>query len=322
MSALLDPLLIVAGFLCLMLGGNYLVLGAVSIATHLRVSPMIIGLTLVGFGTSLPELFTSVQAAFYGSPGIAMGNVVGSNIANILLILGASAFLTPIVINPEALKRDGAVLLLATGLCLAVVLLGTVTALAGAALLLVLFIYLLVTIAIERKAQTSAAELYSAEAALLPVKEEDALWLSAIKFLMGLGVTILGARLLVQGASSFATQLGVSDVVIGLTVVAIGTSLPELVTSVIAARRGQSDVAFGNIVGSNIFNILGILGTTALLHPLEVADSIVRFDIWIMVIAAALLIVFSWTGWRIDRREGAILCGGYVLYLLWTVANA
>ncbi|MGQ7847739.1 calcium/sodium antiporter [Granulosicoccus sp. 3-233] len=317
----MDALWILLGFAGLIVGGEWLVRGAVSIARRFDVSPMVIGLTLVGFGTSMPELVTSLQAAMVGSPGIAIGNVVGSNIANILLILGAAALMAPIMVSPQAFRRDGSMLALATLLCLALVLSGTIGRLSGALLLACLLIYLVATLVIERRRSTAAGAVYQAEADTLE-SEPDTLARASTLLLLGLVATIVGARFLVSGAVAIATDLGVSEAVIGLTIVAIGTSMPELVTSVIAARKGQSDVAFGNVVGSNLFNILGILGVTALFTPLSVPSIIVSQDIWVMLAATVLLLWMAVTGWRITRREGGLLLGGYLAYLSFLLLTA
>ena len=310
---MLDLLFVAAGFLGLLLGGNLLVAGAVSLARAFGISPMVIGLTLVGFGTSAPELVTSIQAALAGSPGIAVGNVVGSNIANIFLILGTAAALAPIAVASASLKRDGGVLALATLLCVAVVLFGRIGPLTGMAFVLVLAVYVVATIMLERK-NAAPNGVYAAEAAALP-EIPAPVWKLVLSVVAGLFVTILGARAVVHGAVSLAANLGVSEAVIGLTIVAVGTSLPELATSVLAARKGQADVAFGNIIGSNIFNILGILGATALFGALPIPQSIAGFDIWVMAGATLLLVVFARTGWRIGRLEGAVLLAGYLGYL-------
>lgn len=309
-----DILLVLLGLGALVAGGELLVRGAVGIATRLGIPPLVIGLTLVGFGTSTPELVTSLQAAFLGSPGIAVGNVVGSNIGNILLILGIAALLRPVAVTPAAFRRDGAVLVAATLAAIALALSGTLGRPGGAALAAALVAYVTFTVVTERRRHTAAATLYTAEAGTVAPPAGSAARL-ALLALAGLAVTILGARLLVDGAIGLAEAAGVSDTVIGLTVVAIGTSTPELVTSVIAVRRGQGDVAFGNIVGSNIFNILGILGITALVHPLDVPPQILAFDIWAMLAATLALVVFARTGWRVGRREGALLLAAYVAYL-------
>lgn len=297
-----------------MIGGEFLVRGAVALARDLGVSPLIIGLTLVGFGTSTPELVTSLQAALAGSPGIAIGNILGSNIGNILLILGLAAVLAPVTVAPEALRRDGLVMLAATLACVGAVLTGAVGRGAGAGLAGALVVYLLAVVLIERRRQSAAAAMYVHEAALLP---ERALGRgrAMLILLVGLAATLIGARFLVSGAIGLAAKLGMSEAVIGLTIVAIGTSMPELVTSVIAARKGQGDVAFGNIVGSNIFNILGILGMTALVHPLTVPPGIAAFDIWIMLAATVAMLVLARTGWRVGRREGAVMVLAYAAWL-------
>ncbi len=316
----LDALYLLLGFAGLIVGGEWLVRGAVSIARRFDVSPMVIGLTLVGFGTSMPELVTSLQAAMVGSPGIALGNVIGSNIANILLILGAAALVAPILVSPDAFRRDGGMLTLATVLCVGLVLSGSINRLSGAALLICLLAYLIVTLTIERRRSTAAGAVYDAEADSLSI-EPDNLPRASGLVLLGLLATIVGARFLVSGAVSIATDLGISETVIGLTIVAIGTSMPELVTSVIAARKGQSDVAFGNVVGSNLFNILGILGTTALVKPLTVPAIIASQDIWVMLAATILLLWLSITGWRITRREGALLVFAYAAYLIFLIIS-
>ncbi len=317
---ILDALYLLLGFAGLIVGGEWLVRGAVSIARRFDVSPMVIGLTLVGFGTSMPELVTSLQAAMVGSPGIALGNVIGSNIANILLILGAAALVAPILVSRDAFRRDGGMLTLATLLCVGLVLSGSINRLSGAALLACLLAYLIVTLTIERRRSTAAGAVYDAEADSLGI-EPDNLPRASGLLLLGLLATIIGARLLVSGAVSIATELGISEAVIGLTIVAIGTSMPELVTSVIAARKGQSDVAFGNVVGSNLFNILGILGTTALVKPLTVPPIIASQDIWVMLAATILLLWLSITGWRITRREGAVLVIAYMAYLVFLLVS-
>jgi cation:H+ antiporter len=308
-------LMVVAGLAGLVLGGEMLVRGAVSAARRFGVSPMVIGLTLVGFGTSTPELVTSLQAALSGAPGIAVGNVVGSNIGNILLILGLAALLAPMAVDPRALRRDGGVMVAATLLCLGAILLGQVDRLLGAGLVLALVAYLGFTLWSERRSGgTPAAPVYAAEAEAVP-GPDTSLPIALGLVLAGLVITILGARLLVAGAVVIAREAGLSEAVIGLTIVAIGTSMPELVTAVIAVRKGQGDVAFGNVIGSNIFNILGILGITALVEPLTVPPEIMRLDIWVMCAATLAMLVFARTGWVLSRREGGLFLAAYALYL-------
>ncbi len=316
-----DILLVLLGLAALVAGGELLLRGAVGLATRFGIPPLVIGLTLVGFGTSTPELVTSLQAAFLGAPGIAVGNVVGSNIGNILLILGIAALLRPVAVDPAAFRRDGAVLVAATLAVIALSLMGTLGRPGGAGLVVALLAYVTFTVVSERRRHSAAAALYEAEADIVarPAGSPARLALLALG---GLAVTILGARLLVDGAIGLAATAGVSDTVIGLTVVAIGTSMPELVTSIIAVRKGQGDVAFGNIVGSNIFNILGILGITAMVSPLAVPPQILAFDIWAMLAATLALVVFARTGWRVGRREGAVLLAAYGGYLAAVLAQA
>ena len=310
----MDFVYIIGGLIGLIIGGEYLVRGAVALAQNLRISPMVIGLTLVGFGTSIPELVTSVQAAMIGAPGIAVGNVVGSNIANILLILGCAALIMPLTVPRRAFGRDGTVLIAATGLCLGVVLFGAFGRLIGAGLLAFLLGYLIMAIL----SGDAVAETDLPRVATAP------LWPMLAMIAGGLVVTVFAAKFLVQGAVAVAADLGVSETVIGLTIVAIGTSMPELVTSVVAARRGQVDVALGNIIGSNIFNVLGILGATAMISPFAVPSQIVAFDIWVMVAATVALCTVAVTGWRITRGEGGALMisyVGYLSYLVWMAST-
>lgn len=309
--------LIIIGLAGLIIGGELLVRGAVSAAKAFNISPLVIGLTLVGFGTSTPELVTSLQAALSGSSGIAIGNVVGSNIGNMLLIVGIAALVAPIAVLPAALRRDGAVLAAATLLCVGVVLIGELGRLAGLTLVGMLAFYLTATLLAERRAKVSpSADMYVAEADTI-AGQDMSLDKSLAFAAVGLVITILGARFLVSGAVFAAQSIGLSEAVIGLTVVAIGTSMPELVTSILAVRKGQGDVALGNVIGSNIFNILGILGITALVQPMIVPEEIIQLDIWVMLAATVLLVAFARSGWRIGRMEGGILLGLYVGYLLW-----
>lgn len=301
-----------AGLGLLILGGELLVRGAAGFALRLGVSPLLIGLTVVGFGTSTPELVTSLEAAFKGSPGIAIGNVVGSNTANVLLILGIAALLAPIPVERRAFLRDGTVAAVAALACLAVVLAGSLERLSGLILVGLLAAY--IAFAAWRERVPAGTEDAFKEA-----RRSMGVPLAVGLALGGLAITVLGARLLVDAAIGLAQVAGVSDTVIGLTVVAIGTSLPEMATSVVAAYRRAPEIAFGNIVGSNIYNVLGILGVTALVHPIPVPPEIIAFDIWVMLAAAAALTVAAVTGWQITRREGAALLGAYGAYM-WVLA--
>lgn len=318
------PLL--GGLALLVVGGDLLVRGAVQVASRLGVSPLVIGLTLVGFGTSTPELVTSVQAALAGAPGIAFGNIVGSNIANTLLILGASAMIFPIAVTSSALRRDGFVMVVVIAVFVAVAAAMPLERWLGAVFVLALAGYVYFAFQQERKASSVAdhgavydkgVALQAADPGTIPVANgKGTLTLPIAIALGGLALVVLGGTFLVDGAVALARSFAISETVIGLTIVAIGTSLPELVTSVMAAIRRQGDIAFGNIVGSNIYNILGIGGATALIAPSAVPDEIVRFDNLVMMGVAILLVVLAWTGLRIARWEGAALLLGYIVYLI------
>jgi cation:H+ antiporter len=330
-----DALLIAAGLVLLVLGGELLVRGSVRVAERMGLSPLVIGLTLVGFGTSTPELVTSVQAALIGSPGIAVGNIVGSNIANILLILGIAALLSPIPVPPAALKRDGA-LVVATALAfLAVAMTTGLDRLVGVVFVAALAAYLVFAYRQEKSAPAAApagghsAAYDKGEAfeELLPHRQTEGAAGGALSGLVvplliavaGLGIVVFGGGLLVDGAVSLARDFGISETVIGLTIVAVGTSMPELVTSIVAAIRRHGDVALGNVLGSNIYNLLGIGGLTALIAPTPVPDTIVSFDAPVMVAVSVVLFVLCWTGRGLSRGEGAALLAGYgaYLWLIW-----
>ncbi len=296
-------LLLASGLVLLLAGGEALVRGAVLAATRLGVSPLVIGLTLVGFGTSTPELVASLQAAAAGAPGLALGNVVGSNITNVLLILGLAAVIAPVAVSRGAFLRDGAAVVGASLALAALSLHGTVGRLAGAALLVALALYTLNTLRSERTGWQEVAT------------EEDTpqgrLWRGLGLAALGIAGVVVGAEFLVRSALVLARGFGVSETVIGLTLVAVGTSLPELATSVVAALRRQSALALGNVLGSNLFNILGIAGVTAMVTPLPVPPEIAGRDVWVMLAAALALAAAGVTGWRIDRREGAAFLAAY-----------
>ena len=326
-------LFLIGGLVLLTIGGELLVRGAVQVAQRVGVSPLVIGLTLVGFGTSMPELVTSVQAALVGSPGIAVGNIVGSNIANILLILGVAAVIFPVSVSSIALKRDGVVVVAtAVSLC-AVGLFWTLDRMVGAFFVAALVTYVSAAWRqekVETGGHTAAYEKAEAAEGLrrsrlqrsgsaTPPGTAARMFASVGLALGGLILLILGGKLLVDGAVALARSLGAPETVIGLTIVAVGTSMPELVTSTVAAVRRQADVALGNVLGSNIYNVLGIGGATALIAPTSIPPEIARFDNPIMLAVSLVLMLFAWTGWRIGRREGVVLLVGYAAYLwaLW-----
>ncbi len=303
-------LLLLAGLILLLAGGEILVRGAMGLAERFGVPHFVIGVVVVGFGTSTPELMTSVQAALVGSPGIAVGNIVVSNIANILLILGLTAAVMPIAVDRAVLRRDGSVALAVAVACIALALFDMIDRLTGALLVAGLVAYIYVTI---RHPACPDCPLPVSEGSSVP-----RLPVAALLAVAGLGTVMFGADLLVSSAVTLARSTGVSESVIGLTIVAVGTSLPELAASLIAALRRQADIALGNILGSNIYNVLGILGVTAVVEPIDMPDDIASTDVWVMVAATLLLMVFATTGRRICRLEGVgflALYGGYVSWL-------
>lgn len=315
----LDALIAAAGLALLFLGGELLLRGAVGLARNLGLSPLLIGLTVVAAATSMPELLVTVAAGIEGVPDLAMGNVIGSNIANILLILGVTAVLSPVTTGPGILVRDVGAVLAATALVTGFVFLGPIGAGHGVVMIALLVLYLWLTYHSESRAskarrgpeaESGAAETESAAA---PTSLSTAL---ALAFLIG-GIAALGggSELLVTGAVAIARGAGVSEAVIGLTLVAVGTSLPELATAIVAGLRRQTQVALGNALGSNTFNLLLVLGVLALITPVEPAAELLRFDIWVMVGATIVLTPVMLTGWRISRLEGAVFLALYAAYI-------
>ncbi|MDP1617693.1 calcium/sodium antiporter [Phenylobacterium sp.] len=302
-------LLIIGGLVFLAFGGEILVRGAVGSARVLGVSPLLSGLVLVGFGTSTPELVTSLIAALRNAPDIAVGNVVGSNIANILLILGVTAAISPIYVRPQAIGRDMIALGASSVICLLAVVAGFIDRWFGLFLLVLLGIYLVVTYLRERN--------HEAGGVTRPPVERD--WKRLGRFVLmtagGIVLTVVGARLLVGGAIELAEGLGMPQRVIGLTIVAVGTSLPELVACVVAALRRHADVALGNVIGSNIYNVFGILGITAAVSPIRIPPEIANLDIWVLLAATGLLALLLRTGGGLKRLEGAGFLLAYVAYV-------
>ncbi len=306
-------LFLAAGCVLLFLGGEMVVRGAVALARRFDVSPLVIGLTIVGFGTSLPELLVSLNAALQGAPGLALGNVVGSNLANMMLILGTAALVHPIAVDPQAVRRDGLAMALFTALCILLGLDGSCTAVEGAGMTALLLLYIGLTLRRGMQADDAAARLHREEAEEVTGLPQR-LWAMSAVLLAGFAAVGIGAELLVEGARALAAAAGVPEEVIGLTVVAIGTSLPELATSLVAAWRGHSDVCVGNVVGSNIFNLLGILGITAIAVPVPFAPNILGFDLWVLAGVTLLILFFLITGRRVSRPEGGLLVGLYGVY--------
>lgn len=314
---MLSYLFVILGLLGLFFGGEALIRGALAAARRLGVSPLLAGLVIVGFGTSMPELAVSLDAVLHDQPGIAIGNVVGSNIANILLILGLSALIMPVPVHPQAIRRDGVTMIGATLLCMLVFLSGTLGRVEGLVLFAGLVAYLVWAYRGEMVNHDAGAGLHEAESAAVQVVP-DSVAITALCIVGGLAVVIGGSRLLIIGAVDIAQDFGISETVIGLTLVAVGTSTPELAVSLLATIRKQADVAVGNILGSNIFNIMAILGVSSLVKPLPVDARILAFDQWAMLAAAVALMVFAHTRNRLSRLEGGVLLAGYVAYVWLT----
>ncbi|MDO5758626.1 MAG: calcium/sodium antiporter [Rhodobacterales bacterium] len=301
----MDYLYLFAGLVGLFFGGEALVRGSVDIARRMAISPLLIGLTVVGFGTSTPELLVSVDAALRGVPDIAIGNIVGSNIANILLIVGLTALIWPIKIMGATLRRDTAVMMAAALVLVPIFAIGQLGRPAGFLLVASLTTYL-----IWAYRQASAAVVEDLDGPAPTSNLVSGLWVIG-----GLGALMVGARFMVDGAVSIARDHGVSEAFIGLTIVAVGTSLPELATSLIAAFRRESEIAIGNIVGSNIFNVLGILGVTAVISPIPVTSRFLIFDLPIMIAVSLVLTGLLLSRQVIGRGVGVVMLTGYVIYV-------
>lgn len=300
------------GFVLLFAGGEFLVRSAVAFARHFRVTPALIGLTVVAFGTSLPEVFVSLKAALIGAPAIAIGNVVGSNVANVLLVAGLGGVLATITFQRGLLKRDGIAVIVATLVFLVVASTGRIAPLVAGVFLLSLAAYVVSNYRRERR-DKRIADLHAREAAGFPDKRP--LWQNLLMLAFGFGGVLLGAELLIGGAVGIARVAGISEAVIGLTLVAIGTSLPEVAASVVAAWRGHGDVAMANILGSCLFNLFGILGVVGLVAPLPVPDEIVHFDNWILLGVTLSFVWLTARGTRLPRSLGGLFLLAYGVYL-------
>lgn len=305
---------IIIGLALLALGGEGVVRGAVGVARRLGVSELLIGLTLVGFGTSTPELLTSINAAAAGSPGIAIGNVVGSNIGNVLLIFAVVVLVRPVLVDRKAITRDSAVMIGVSALLVAIaVFVGELSRVVGGIFLAGLIAYIVMAFLLERNGG-GAAEMHAGEVQEHTGPRPEPLAISIVFALGGLGLLIVGADQLVSGAITLAQAVGMSETVIGLTIVAIGTSLPELVASLAAALKGRSDVAVGNIIGSNVYNILGILGLTALVAPVPVPPDMIARD-WIALLGAAVLLTaLAFINGKLGRMTGLAFLTLYGVY--------
>ncbi len=311
---MITALQILGGFVLLLFGAEFLVRGAVALAKRFNVSPMIIGMTIVAYGTTAPELVVSVEAALSGAPGISVGNVVGSNIANILLILGTASLVYPIRCTPQLLYRDSSVMLGAAFLFVGLALTGTITRPQGALMIAAIISFSVYTYWAERRRNRSA-DILEREAEEF-AEGPRSLWLAALAVIGGIVSVVIGAQVLIAGATTAARFFGVGEEVIGLTLVAVGTSLPELATAVVAAFRHHTDVAIGNVIGANIYNVLAIMGVVAVISPLQIPQQIVRFDIWAMlgVTLALLVAVVAFRG--VNRVTGGLFLGAYTFYVM------
>ena len=314
----MDYLLIAGGLVLLFLGGEGLVRGAVAIARSLGLSALLIGLTVVGFGTSMPELLVSIKANLDGAGSIAIGNVIGSNIANILLIIGVSALILPMTGWQESVRRDAGVMMLTAVAVVGLMQFGLLDRFMGTAMVAALLLYLGFAYRLE-KAEAAATRNHAPHTAHEQEAEEMedvklAGWKAWLVALAGLHMLILRPDLLVTGAVNIARAVGISEAVIGLTIVAVGTSLPELATSIVAAIRRHADVAIGNVVGSNIFNVLGILGVTALVRPIPVEPAFRFVDGPLMIGVTALLALLLFRTRSIGRFAGVLMLGAYSSY--------
>jgi cation:H+ antiporter len=307
----MDILLTLGGLLLLVFGAEIMVRGAVELALRARISPLVVGLTVVSMGTSAPELLVSLLAAMKGSSTIAIGNVVGSNIANISMVLGACILIYPIEVDRDAYRIHWPVMMLVTLLFTAMLWNDDIAFGEGALLVLLLLVYVIWMIRASRKAADQPGTH--------PVKVTTPLWRSLVFVLAGIAGLAFGADLFVEGAVGIARTLGVSEQLIGVTIVAVGTSMPELVTSLLAALRKQSDISIGNLVGSNIFNLLGIIGISAMVLPISVDHTAFLMDLAAMAVIALLLYPLMRMGNKLGRWQGALLLIAYTAYVVMVI---
>ncbi|WP_321339050.1 calcium/sodium antiporter [Breoghania sp.] len=328
---MLDYFSLAGGLVILLLSGDALVRGSVSIARKLGIPSLVIGLTIVAFGTSAPELVISLKSALNGISGIAVGNVVGSNIANVLLVLGAPALIATTSCADKGVRKNAVFLLAVTAIFITMCAFGTLERAMGLALLAMLALFLGDSFLEMRRHQrrrqkyrngeTDGLDEYTLEEIEELSDTPGGMPIAALLVVVGLIGLPLGGHLSVLGAVEIAKDWGVTDAAIGLTVIALGTSLPELATTVMAAFRKHSAVALGNVLGSNVFNILAILGTTSLVKPLVIPDAIMRFDIWVMLATTVLLSILAFTRCRLRWPAGIALVGGYCLYIFLVLGN-
>ena len=305
-----DILLIIAGVAMVLYGADRLTEGASALARRMNVPEIIIALTIVAAGTSAPELFVSMVSALKGTPDMAIGNVVGSNTMNAMLIVGCAAMVAPMTISKSTVRKDIPFSVFASVLLVLLSLNSFLGRLDGIFLLAGFALFMYYTLSQAKVGETaSVSEVKSVKP-----------WLSAFFVLLGLALLVIGSNIFVDSASRVAYSLGISEGVVGLTIVAGGTSLPELATSVVAARKGQSAIAIGNVIGSNVFNILLILGFTATISPMQI-QGVTLVDMGMMLGSVSLVWLFSYTRYTVERWEGALLVIGYLVYLAWLLSN-
>lgn len=319
---MLQVVMFLLGLLALIVGAEAMVRGASRLAVSWGISPLVVGLTVVAFGTSAPEMAVSVGAALSGTSDLAIGNVVGSNIANVLLILGISALVAPLLVHEQIIRQEIPIMIGASLVVVAMALDGHIGRIEAGLLFALVVAYTVFLVVQSRRASKDAEDEFASE---IPTSQWDRHWgVQAALVLGGLALLVLGADWLVGAAVVFAKHFGVSDLVIGLTVVAVGTSMPEIATSLIAALRGQRDIAVGNVVGSNIFNLLAVLGAAGLVSTggLGVPEAARNFDLWVMLAVAFACLPILLTGREIARWEGGVFLGYYAAYLLYLVLAA
>ncbi|AWI77179.1 sodium:calcium antiporter [Parazoarcus communis] len=317
-----QALLFLLGLITLVIGAELLVRGASRLAVSFGISPLVVGLTVVAFGTSAPEMAVSVGSALNGNPDIAIGNVVGSNIANVLLILGIAAVIAPLLVAEQIIRQEIPIMIGASVLLLVMALDGSINRIEAATLFGLVIAYTVFLVRQSRKGSAAMSEDFADD---IPTSQWDSHWtVQTALVVAGLVMLVLGAGWLVDSAVVFARAFGVSDLVIGLTVVAVGTSMPEIATSIVAALRGQRDIAVGNVVGSNVFNICAVLGVTGLVAPagLPVSEAARHFDLWVMLAVAFACLPILITGREIARWEGILFLGYYAAYTAWLILAA
>ena len=310
----IDLFLVIVGIGLLTLGGEVLISGALGLARRMQISTLLTGLVVVGFGTSMPELVVSVDAALIDQPGIALGNVVGSNIGNVLLILGLCAVVRPLPVTPLGLSRDAVSGVAVSGLFIVLAAGGALGRIDGLILLAGLAAYLAWAYRSEKRLEAAGAREFDPDA--VPGSADHSALYIALTIVGGLLLLIAGSRVLLIGAVALARDLGVSEAVIGLTLVAVGTSLPELTVSLLAVLRRHVDVAVGNILGSNLFNLLGILGVSSLLQALPLPRRMAVFDQWMLLATSLAALILLWSGRRLSRAEGVLFLLAYAVYLI------